>query len=639
MRNVLLLEPNYKNKFPPIGLMKLATYFRLRGDNVVFYKGDLKEFLINDITSDCVEKLKQIDNTINWKLKSDKIANYIRYRRNTDLDKIGIDESSYSVLIYPWLDYYKNFYHKKEYLKKPKWDWVGVTTLFTFYWDITIETILFAKTLVKDVKNLMVGGVLASIQPNEIEKATGIKPHCGTLHTPYSDIDPDNPYIIDELPLDYSILEEIDYEYVDSGAFFSYATRGCIRHCPFCAVPILEPHFKSYLPLKNRIERTRRLYGDQQNLLLMDNNVLASKDLKIIVDDIRSCGFVPGAKFIEPNQYKIAIRNLRLGINDRAYIRKCWKLLKEINELKSLSEESRIYIYAMREQYGLLHPQTCTKDALVKTYKDFIIYFDKKYSKQKGRKRYIDFNQGVDARLFNTECVELLARIPIRPLRIAFDDTKTEKFYIEALRMSVSYGIKDFSNYLLYNFKDKPEDLYHRMKINVDLCEQLNVSIYSFPMKYHPIRDEHSHDRDYIGEHWNRKYIRAVQAILNATKGKIGRGLSFFEKAFGKNEEEYMELLLMPETFILYRFFFENLGYTQKWREDMSTLSESEKNQLYPIIFKNDFTDIDLLTENEKFKKILSYYKNFRGDIINPETELYKQKQEFDILNSHKDIL
>ena len=53
-RNVLLLEPNYKNKFPPIGLMKLATYFRLRGDNVVFYKGDLKEFLINDIANDCV---------------------------------------------------------------------------------------------------------------------------------------------------------------------------------------------------------------------------------------------------------------------------------------------------------------------------------------------------------------------------------------------------------------------------------------------------------------------------------------------------------------------------------------------------------------------------------------------------------
>ncbi len=94
--------------------------------------------------------------------------------------------------------------------------------------------------------------------------------------------------------------------------------------------------------------------------------------------------------------------------------------------------------------------------------------------------------------------------------------------------MSVQHGMKDFSNYLLYNFTDKPTDLYHRMRINVDLCEQLNVSIYSFPMKYHPISGEHSHDRDYIGQYWNRKYIRAVQAILNATKGKIGRGVSFF---------------------------------------------------------------------------------------------------------------
>lgn len=67
----------------------------------------------------------------------------------------------------------------------------------------------------------MVGGVLASIQPKEIENATGIKPHCGTLHTPYKDIDDDNPYVIDELPLDYSILEEIDYEYVDGRAFLA----------------------------------------------------------------------------------------------------------------------------------------------------------------------------------------------------------------------------------------------------------------------------------------------------------------------------------------------------------------------------------------------------------------------------------
>lgn len=629
-RNVLLLEPNYKNKFPPIGLMKLATYFRLRGDNVVFYKGDLKEFLINDITSDCVEKLSQMDSSIKWKLRADKIANYIRYRKRADLEDIGLEDSAYAILLAPWVDYYKNYYHKKLYLNNPKWDWIGVTTLFTFYWDITIQTIMFAKNLVKDPKNIMVGGVLASIQPEEIEAATGIKPHCGTLHTPYKDIDDDNPYIIDELPLDYSILDEIDYEYVDSGAFFSYATRGCIRRCAFCAVPTLEPKFQPYLPLKERIDRTKRLYGDQQNLLLMDNNVLASKMLPQIIEDIRSCGFVPGAKFIEPNMYKIAIRNLRLGLNDRAYIRKGWKLLKQLNDWKSLNAETRTQIYSIREKNGLLSLLTCTKEALIHTYKDFAIYFENKYAKQKGRLRYVDFNQGVDARLFNEEKVKLLAQIPVRPLRIAFDDIKTESDYTNALKLSVNNGLKDFSNYLLYNFKDRPEDLYHRMRINVQLCEELNVSIYSFPMKYHPIRDEHSHDRDYIGEHWNRKYIRAVQAILNATKGKIGRGVSFFEKAFGKNEEEFMELLIMPETFLLFRFFFEHLGYTDQWRKAMASLSLEERNIILPIIFKNKFTDIEDLSVNNNIKYVLSFYKNYRAEIADSNSDLFKMKQEFD---------
>lgn len=629
-RNVLLLEPYYKNKFPPIGLMKLATYFKLRGDNVVFYKGDLKEFLINDITSDCVEKLSQIDGKINWKLRSDKISAYIKYRRKEDILKIGLEDSAYGVLLIPWLKYYKDYYHKKEYLKHPKWDWIGVTTLFTFYWDVTIETILFAKGLVKDVRNIMVGGVLASIQPEKIEEATGIKPHCGTLHSPFKDIDEDNPYIIDELPLDYSILEEIDYEYVDGKAFFSYATRGCIRKCPFCAVPILEPKFQSFLPLQKRIEQTRRLFGDQQNLLLMDNNVLASKHLCKIIEEIRLCGFIPGSKFIEPNQYDIAIRNLRLGINDRGYIRKCWKLLKEINEFKRLSEKTRTHIYRMREENGLLSPLTCTKQALIRTYKDFSPYFERKYNNQRGRKRYVDFNQGVDARLFSIEKVSLLAQVPIRPLRIAFDDIKMEAFYTKALKMSVEHGISDFSNYLLYNFEDEPVDLYYRLRVNVDLCEELNVSIYSFPMKYHPIKGEHSHDRDYIGKHWNRKYIRAVQTILNATKGKIGRGVSFFEKAFGRNKDEYMELLIMPESFILFRLFFEHIGYTDKWRKELASLTDGERNIIMPIIYKNEFSNIDELDVNDNIKSVLSYYKNYKSEIVNPHSELYALKQKFD---------
>lgn len=630
-RKVLLIEPNYKNKFPPIGLMKMATYFRMRGDDVIFFKGELKDFLLDWLTSLCINKFVAIDDTINWRLRGDKIKQYIKRGQKSDFSTIGLCESQYEVLLYPWIDQYRKEFKTGILSDSSKFDFVGVTTLFTFYWDITIKTIEFAKTLVKDINRLQVGGVLASIQPEEIYEATGIKPHCGTLHSK-GDIDPDNNEIIDNLPLDYSILDEIDYVYPDNNAYFSYTTRGCIRNCAFCAVKTLEPNYIDYIPLKERINRTRRLYGEQQNLLLMDNNVMASQQFMQIIQDIKDCGFEEGDKYIETNQYDLAIRNLRLHINDRAYTRKAFKLLQSLTEMKRFSEEERTDIYTARDKFGLLSLDTCTREALIKSYHIFAPYFTKRYSGSKGKRRIIDFNQGVDARLFTNEIVKALSEVAIRPLRIAFDDIKTQPQYLNAIELSINNGLKDFSNYLLYNFQDKPEDLYERMRINVDLCEQYNVNIYSFPMKYHPIRGEHSHDRDYIGKYWNRKYIRAVQAILNATKGKIGRGKSFFEKAFGKNIEEYKELLIMPETFILYRFFFEYIGYTDAWREEMKQLSVAEMEELQPLIFQNDFNNIESLTTNKKLLHILSYYKNYRYEIIDSTSELYRRKKEFDAL-------
>src|SRR5438132_5932065 len=41
-KNILLIEPGYKNKYPPLGLMKLAQYHGSNGkkDRVVFIKGE-----------------------------------------------------------------------------------------------------------------------------------------------------------------------------------------------------------------------------------------------------------------------------------------------------------------------------------------------------------------------------------------------------------------------------------------------------------------------------------------------------------------------------------------------------------------------------------------------------------------------
>ena len=38
-KKVLLVEPGFKTKFPPLGLLKISTYHKLLGDDVYFHKG------------------------------------------------------------------------------------------------------------------------------------------------------------------------------------------------------------------------------------------------------------------------------------------------------------------------------------------------------------------------------------------------------------------------------------------------------------------------------------------------------------------------------------------------------------------------------------------------------------------------
>lgn len=239
-RQILLVESNYKNKYPPMGLMKISTYYKNLGDNVTFFKGNLIDLVLNDTYEMLLEQLYANDNSVFWELYKPQICQYIRKVSVTALEDIpGYNTNP---IIKELFKYYRQFFYHKDYFKPEfrKYDRVGVTTLFTFYWDITIETINFVKKLCKNEKDVMVGGVLASILADRVEKATGIKPHIGTLDIP-GELDEDNDMIIDTLPLDYSILEEIDYQYPVSNAYFAYMTRGCVNKCKFCAVPKLEP--------------------------------------------------------------------------------------------------------------------------------------------------------------------------------------------------------------------------------------------------------------------------------------------------------------------------------------------------------------------------------------------------------------
>lgn len=529
MMNILLVEPGYKNKYPPLGLMKISSYHKSKGDSVTFVKG--------------------CDN---------KLANRI-------------------------------------------WDRIYIATLFTFDFNITIETIRYYKSAVNKTSHIYAGGVLASLMPERVKQATGIENVvCGRLLDSamlgFSD-----KVNIDNLSLDYEILDSIRYRYPAGDNYFGYTTRGCPNHCAFCAVPKLEPKFETTNHIYEQVMNVNKIYGEKKDLLLLDNNVLHSPDLENIVSDIIRAGFICTPNFIKPTQYETFRKRAELRPFQEDEIT---AIINWSNQFKQRVRDKEGYLRfeAIFEKLkNSVDPEQDLRDS-----DEEIMSFVHRYKSKSKSQRHVDFNQGIDARLLNDTKMEILSRIPIRPLRIAFDSVDDQEIYQNAVVLAHRYGIRQISNYMLYNFKDKPEDLWTRLKINLDIKQQYNLDIFSFPMKYIPITHT---DRNYIGQHWNKKLIRAVQAILLVKKGIVSTHLSFFEKAFGKNVQEYLQILMMPEDFIIYRFEYEKNGMAIEWKRQYQNLDDNERTVLTDAI-KNNRIDGELFSEySDRINRILEFYK------------------------------
>jgi hypothetical protein len=198
--------------------------------------------------------------------------------------------------------------------------------------------------------------------------------------------------------------------------------------------------------------------------------------------------------------------------------------------------------------------------------------------------------------------MKLLSEISIKPLRIAFDDIRYKDQYIEAVKMAAEYGILNLSNYILYNYNDTPKDFYERLKINVYLNEKLGTKIFSFPMKYIPVKNK---SRRYVGTNWNPRFLRGIQCILHVTHGVVSPNKSFFEAAFGKNYSEFKKILLMPDSYIMYRES-KKKNKVKRWKSIIDNLSSIEKIHFMKNILQNNYMYI---SKYKIVNKIISYYK------------------------------
>lgn len=384
-KNVLLIEPGYRNKYPPLGLMKLSSYHRNRGDNVKFIKGE---------------------------------------------DKKVLSET---------------------------WDRVYVTTLFSFEWKRTANTIDFAIIAAGyQPERVFVGGIAASLMYDsfiEQPQWAGVRFIAGLLdQSPAQSLQlsiEDGDFGVEDIygtPIeervpDYSILDQIEYLYPVRDAYFGYASRGCVRKCKFCGVPKLEGAQREMPPLSNLVDGVSKLYGEKKDLVLMDNNVTASSRYSEVIAEIRDLGFARGAKLLR-NKKRIKRRvDFNQGVDAR------------------ILAKSPVYLKEM-------------------------------------------------------------ATICIDPLRIAFDNLGFRKVYDTSVRMAANNGLTSLSNYMLYNFMDTPADLYIRMRINICLNEELGIRIWSFPMRYQPVTlKNRSHIGKNWNSYYLRNFQLMLQATHGVVSG------------------------------------------------------------------------------------------------------------------------
>ncbi|NJN97344.1 MAG: hypothetical protein HC875_26305 [Anaerolineales bacterium] len=501
------------------------------------------------------------------------------------------------------------------------WDRVYVTTLFTFYWKQTVEAIEFAKKIVKSIDSLYVGGVAASLIPDLFAQETGLSVGRNILVglLDKSGILDDNKIIIDEITPDYSILETIEHHYPLDTGYLTYMTKGCTRTCSFCAVPKLEPIYKEKISIAGQIKLIAQKHGERKDLILMDNNVLGSPRFPEIIQEILDMGFEKGAKFVEPNYFMILTEYLLNGdseLNERKYLEKVFNLLMDFGKRRIKRVEIQKQYYQLLHSRGLDSFGTFKKENLLDVRTE-INEFIEVYRNKLPKYRYIDFNQGIDCRYVNEENMKLLSQLPIRPMRIAFDHISLREPYEKAIRLADKYGVRTLSNYILFNYKDKPADLWNRLKINLDLNIELESTVYSFPMKFIPLYGDDSKDRTYIGTHWNRKYIRAIQSILNATGGVVTVNPEFFNRAFGKDIEEFFKILMMPEDYIIYRDHFENDGKTEQWFYQFKNLNADELKHAESIIHSNDFFSFNGTTPKVVIEVMKHYQVRYKADPIN----------------------
>lgn len=156
----------------------------------------------------------------------------------------------------------------------------------------------------------------------------------------------------------------------------------------------------------------------------------------------------------------------------------------------------------------------------------------------------VDFNQGLDARLIDSNVATKLRELRIKPIRMAYDIPSERRALERAIPALAEAGFsrRSMHVYTLYNFRDTPDEFLGRV---IDL---LSWGVVSYPMRYEPLNSLVKNK--FISPHWAAEQLEMVAKARRV----LGFGGAFppydalldkFKRA--KSFEEAFELRAHPK--------------------------------------------------------------------------------------------
>lgn len=191
----------------------------------------------------------------------------------------------------------------------------------------------------------------------------------------------------------------------------------------------------------------------------------------------------------------------------------------------------------------------------------------------------VDFNQGLDARFINETVAEALKGLRIPMIRVAYDFPGIGKFVKRAIELleAVGFRRREMLSYVLFNFKDNPEDLFTRVR------DLLDWGITAYPMRYQPLNGPYALEKDsYVAPTWTPRQLEMVAEARRV----IGYGGAF--PAYKGLQKKFLKARSFEEAFGLRPELRKVFGAAVS----VALLTEMSEDHQWPLARNNGMKDI-----------------------------------------------